>query len=461
MKHLALPLIAFLAIILASCKEYNTESESYDEPVDPAFASSISAVYQGVKGYGTNDFSFYKDDFTFKFFLENGETRGFKIPSGEGSYELQNKLMEGYRYMLVLNEDSTTITDLKLLKPYAQGTVTNTGYNSLFIDSVKYILSEKVKMAEIKRPVGGAKVKSANYANVGESVKIYGNPARYVDITFTAKPYDAPVKGTPGLRTIKNLLQTAISAVGTTNYIQKGGWNWQGTGSSVQSTTIGVPEEWIEFWQMHPEAFRYKNSDDISKSYYPHNGYNEYHYAGVDDTGFLAWAIYNVMNTKSGGEGFVTVSPANFAKSLSLDHSFGTWSNEITDDDDWLPGDIVSTGEHTWLVIGKHKDGSLIAVHSIADDPYYHGENGSGPQLSAIAKTGYCHANTYASYYMTTYFTEWAKHYKTCFRYYDEYTDFSNKNAGRFRWHLSTDGLQDPDGYLNMDAEEILDDLFN
>lgn len=459
MKYLRFLLIAFFTTILFACED-NESGQTNPEPIDPAFASSVSAVYQGVKGYGTNDFSFYKDDFTFRFFLENGETRGFKIQTGNGSYELQNQLMEGYRYQLILSEDSTTITNLKLLKPYAQGTVTNTGYKSLFIDSVKYYLSDNVKMAEIKRPVGGARVKSANYANVDETVKIYGNPARYVDITYVAKPYDAPVKGAPGLRTIKNLLQTAISAVGTTNFIQKGGWNWQGNGSDIQSTTIGVPEEWIEFWQMHPEAFQYKNADDISKSYYPHNGYNEYHYAGVDDTGFLAWTIYNVMNTESGGNGFVTVSPASFAQSLSLDHALGSWSNEVLDDGDWHPGDIVSTGEHTWMVIGKHKDGSLVIIHSMANDPYKRGENGSGPQFSALAKTGYCQANTYASYYMTTYFTEWAKYYKTSFLYYDEYTDFSMKNAGRFRWYLSDNGLQDPDGYRNMDAEEILNDLF-
>ncbi len=459
MKHLNyLLLIALLAFSLSACNE-SGESDSDVPTVDPAYATALTAVYQGVKGYGTNDFSFYKDDFTFNFFLD-GKTKGFKIRSAGGSYELQDKLMEGSRYQLVLNEDSTIITNLKLLTPSVQGTITDTDYQSLYIDSVKYIVPNDAVFTEIKRPVGGAKVKSVNYVNVQETVKIYGNPARYVDITYVAKPYDAPVKATPGVRTLKNLLQTALSAVGTTNYIQGGGWNWQGYGSSVQSTTIGVPEEWVEFWQMHPETFRYKNADDISKSYFPHNGYNEYHYAGVDDTGFLAWAVYNVFNTKSGGEGFLTATPANFAQSLSLDHALGTWSNEVLDDGDWLPGDIVSTGEHTWMVIGKHKDGSLVVVHSIADDPYGHGENGSGPQLSAIAKTGYCQANTYASFYMTTYFTEWAERYKTCFRNYDEYTDFSMKNAGRFRWHFSADGLQDPDGYRNMDAEEILSDLF-
>ena len=59
----------------------------------------------------------------------------------------------------------------------------------------------------------------------------------------------SPVIAIPGEKTLKNFLTTALQPVGTTLYIYGGSWDWQDEGSSLQATTIGIPQSWIDFYQ--------------------------------------------------------------------------------------------------------------------------------------------------------------------------------------------------------------------
>ena len=47
-------------------------------------------------------------------------------------------------------------------------------------------------------------------------------------------------------------------------------------------------------------GFTYKNSENPASSYYPHNSWNQYYFAGPDCSGYVGWSVYNVMNTQSG-----------------------------------------------------------------------------------------------------------------------------------------------------------------
>ena len=114
--------------------------------------------------------------------------------------------------------------------------------------------------------------------------------------------YEPPVTGTPGEHTLKNFLATALEPVGTTLYIYGGGWNWQDNGSSIQATTIGISPDWVRFFIEQDEDFTYRAKDG---GFYPYGGFNEYYYAGLDCSGYLGWVVYNTLNDKSGGEGYV------------------------------------------------------------------------------------------------------------------------------------------------------------
>ena len=160
-------------------------------------------------------------------------------------------------------------------------------------------------------------------ALVGKTAKVYGDT---VYLTFIAEPYTAPVSGTPGERTLKNYLQTAMNPVGTALYVYGGSWDWQDVNSSNQALTIGLPQSWIDFFQQQDANYTYKNSADPAHSYYPHNSWNQYYYAGVDCSAYIGWTVYNVMHTESTtndlSDGYV-MSAVKMAKTFA-DKGWGT-----------------------------------------------------------------------------------------------------------------------------------------
>ena len=179
-------------------------------------------------------------------------------------------------------------------------------------------------------------------ALVGKTAKVYGDT---VYLTFIAEPYTAPVSGTPGERTLKNYLQTAMNPVGTALYVYGGSWDWQDVNSSNQALTIGLPQSWIDFFQQQDANYTYKNSADPAHSYYPHNSWNQYYYAGVDCSAYIGWTVYNVMHTESTtndlSDGYV-MSAVKMAKTFA-DKGWGTWTRDIKS---FKPGDIFSMSGH-------------------------------------------------------------------------------------------------------------------
>ena len=418
-------------------------------------------VYLGVKDYGTVEAD-SKPDFVHRFYT-NGEEVQYTIASSDNKYAVQNKLQEGYVYDLTI--EGGVVTDAAAATADAEGTIASIDDSTVTVNgaAVKYSA-----IYEISNNAAGATAvtKVTDLSNLaGKTAKVYGDT---VYLTFIAEPYTAPVSGTPGERTLKNYLQTAMNPVGTALYVYGGSWDWQDVNSSNQALTIGLPQSWIDFFQQQDANYTYKNSADPAHSYYPHNSWNQYYYAGVDCSAYIGWTVYNVMHTKSTtndlSDGYV-MSAVKMAKTFA-DKGWGTWTRDIKS---FKPGDIFSMSGHVWTVLGVCDDGSIVFLHSTPSDSKA-GQGGGGVQLSALNPNSdddkNCEAYKLVTKYMTKYYPEWSERYDAVLRSYDSYatpasgSEYSKTWSGNFSWNLDGTGLTDPDGYADMSAAEILADLF-
>ncbi len=124
---------------------------------------TVNAVYLGVAGYGTAQVNRENmTRFLYRFFIDGEEkelpmVNGTADAAGEYDYPLQNRLKEGYPYILEIS--GGTVRDVK-----------------------------ELDAGEVRMP-------------------------------------QLPVRGTPGVRTVRNLLATAMEPVGTTLYMYGGGWD--------------------------------------------------------------------------------------------------------------------------------------------------------------------------------------------------------------------------------------------
>ena len=424
-------------------------------------AGNETYVYLGIKDYGTVEAD-SKPDFVHRFYT-NGEEVQYTIASSDNKYAVQNKLQEGYVYDLTI--EGGVVTDAAAATADAEGTIASIDDSTVTVNgaAVKYSA-----IYEISNNAAGAtavtKVTDLT-ALVGKTAKVYGDT---VYLTFIAEPYTAPVSGTPGERTLKNYLQTAMNPVGTALYVYGGSWDWQDVNSSNQALTIGLPQSWIDFFQQQDANYTYKNSADPAHSYYPHNSWNQYYYAGVDCSAYIGWTVYNVMHTESTtndlSDGYV-MSAVKMAKTFA-DKGWGTWTRDIKS---FKPGDIFSMSGHVWTVLGVCDDGSIVFLHSTPSDSKA-GQGGGGVQLSALNPNSdddkNCEAYKLVTKYMTKYYPEWSERYDAVLRSYISYatpatgTKYKETWSGNFSWNLDGTGLTDPDGYADMSAAEILADLF-
>lgn len=445
MKKRFVLIFLVLSLFLSLGTALAVENSTYEE-ID-------NVVYLGVVGYNTVDTN-YKDNFEHRFSVD-GEEVIFRV-SNRDDYALNNLLAEGYVFDLTV--DDGVVIDIRIPEPTAIGTIEQANKNKIKVDGVNIKINDETTVYEINTMPGGAKINNNTSLKLGETVKVYGEPADVVYLTFVAEPYEAPVKGNAGERTIKNFLATAMEPVGTTLYIYGGAWDWQDIGSSNQAKTIGISQTYVDFFQSNDDTFTYRNNSDPTKSYYPHSRYIQYYYAGMDCSGYVGWAMYNIMNETSGNDGFV--EPAGtMARTFSDRYNFGTRTEEFTNLD-FKPGDIFSMSGHIWISLGVCDDGSIVILHSTPSNSYS-GNPGGGVQISAIGEKEDCEAYYLAQEYMERYFPEWSERYPTVFRSYDSYTAMTGIATGKFSWNIDETGLLDTDGYLDMSPEEILEDLFN
>lgn len=232
-------------------------------------------------------------------------------------------------------------------------------------------------------------------------------------------------------RTIKNYLLGAIQPVGQALYVWGGGW--------TDSTLKGVSPEWKLWYDLQSGAYDYNYYRDLSVSTRS---------KGLDCSGFVGWAAYQVMQKTSGvGDGYTVVSGdvGSFYKGKG-------WGTIVTQSDLYADGYTLKAGDvgynsgHTWIVIGQCEDKSVVIVHSTPN---------AGCQIAGTPTPDgkyQSQAIKLAEKYMKRY---------EGFNKFEYHTSSGNyiKNGNYLRWNFGT--LADPDGYLQMTADQILEDMFH
>lgn len=434
----------------------------------PRAAIGDDAVYLGVKDYGrvTKD---EKESFEHRFFVD-GHEETFTIPADGGKFELQNKLQEGYIYDITIS--GYTVTGAEMEEGDVAGVLTKVwtdddGDWRIKVDNESFTINKDAELYDITSKAGGATVQDIKFNELkqDETVRIVVDSDDHVTKLFRmfiAEDYTAPVSGVPGKLTLKNFLATAMEPVGTALYVYGGTWDWQDVNSSNQAMTIGLSQSWIDFFQSQDANYTYKNSANPSESYYPHNAWNQYYYAGIDCSAFVGWSVYNVMNTEDStvadNTGYV-MSATKQAKNFAQTQGWGTWEQKAPfKPEDFKTGDIFSMNGHVWICLGKCEDGSLVILHSTPSDSI-NGQGGGGVQINGVGDSENCQAVKLAEKYMSQYYPQWWERYHKVYKSFDSYTKYSGKDAGKFSWDLKNT-LADPDGYANKKADEILADLF-
>lgn len=238
----------------------------------------------------------------------------------------------------------------------------------------------------------------------------------------------------PGERTLKNLLDTALMPVGSVLYVYGGGWNRTDDGAGDDACTIGMNPQWKKFFLAQDKSY------DYMKHRYEFGN-------GLDCSGYIGWTLYNVIESKSGCSGYVLPS-AKMTKTF-CEKGWGTFSKAARVID-YRPGDIMSTEGHVYMVLGQCEDGSIVLLHS-------------SPNGVMISGTTTLNGNKnsegifLADKYMKKHFPKW----------YARYPD-SSRNAAyltqydQMRWDLSGNALlSDREGVVRKTPREILEYFFD
>ena len=234
-----------------------------------------------------------------------------------------------------------------------------------------------------------------------------------------------------GTKTIKNYLAGALQPVGQALYVWGGG--------RIDSTRKGVSPVWKKWYASQDSSYDYNDYRDLSVSNIA---------KGLDCSGFVGWAAYQVMHSKSGvGSGYTVFS--GDIGSYYKAHGWGniiTQSNLASSDYKLYPGDIGYNNGHTWIVLGQCSDKSAVIVHSTPQ---------AGCQISGTSTPSGDYSSeaiALAQKYMAKY---------PGYTKYNYHTSSGNyiRQGNFFRWNNKT--LSDPNKYRNMTANQILADLFS
>ena len=148
--------------------------------------------------------------------------------------------------------------------------------------------------------------------------------------------------------TVKEFLLGAMTPVGKCLYIYGGGWNEEDTGAGVETMSYGVAPRWAEFFDEQDNTYEQEEHE-----YEIHNG--------LDCTGYLGYAAYQVFGDKYADDGYVFSSGSVGDNFLSL---FGGTLVPNTKVTEHKAGDVMVKRGHVWIVVGECDDGSVLLLHS-------------------------------------------------------------------------------------------------
>lgn len=243
----------------------------------------------------------------------------------------------------------------------------------------------------------------------------------------TTLPPTVPTEPPADPLSILSFLKIAKEPVGTTMYIWGGGWNEEDTGAGVEAVTLGLSPTWAQFAAGQTADYDYKNH-----RYEIHNG--------LDCSGYVGWAVYNLLETENGRPGYVMSSTA-MAQTYA-DMGLGTYipADQVTQ---WKPGDIMSMPGHVWICLGMCEDGSVLLVHASPPGVIFCGTqlpDGSESQAVRLARD-----------IMQTHYPQWYARFPNCARPHSYLT-----KSSAMRWTMLSDG----EGLGSMTAQQVAEILF-
>lgn len=381
---------------------------SYETPeTDPSGAPGTEAVYLGIKDYGAKETNKdNKESFLYRFEIDGTECvyrlfNGTRGEDGKYDYPLQNRLKQGYRYFVTIDNDTVTAVD--------------------------EIPDETVRPYE---------------------PKVQGVPGERTLKNF--------------LKTALEPVGTTLYMYGGGWDWQDEGSSLQARTIGVSSDWVSFFES-RDINYTYKEKDGDAAKADPAHSFYPYGGYNEYYYAGLDCSGFLGWVLYNTFENGDLRDGYVGGS-TGFAKRMA-EKGWGEWSQDVTVPGRsggfrMKPGDVMSINGHVWISLGTCGDASTLIIHS-APSRSRTGQPGGGVQISAVGYSDNCEAFRLAEQYMSEHFPEWYGRYPVYLCDPGRYYSFDGDSAGRFSWDTGSGfGLKDPDGIGEMEPEEVLKLLF-
>jgi hypothetical protein len=245
-------------------------------------------------------------------------------------------------------------------------------------------------------------------------------------LRFVTQWISSAVHAKPQAKTLKQFLQIAMQPVGETMYVWGGGWNEADNAAGPEGMTIGRSPRWKAFFNEQTSVYSTRDT-----AYMIHDG--------LDCTGFLGWALYNIFPNDTGH-----VTWASNAARMLTQNGWGSAAARGTIRSSVQAGDIMCNDDHVWISLGLCADGSAVILHASPPGVMINGTQSVAAKSAAIAL---------AEHYMRSYFAEWYAKYPNCARGESYLTDFD-----RFRW--SAEVLPDPDGYRRMSAASVLEDLF-
>lgn len=228
---------------------------------------------------------------------------------------------------------------------------------------------------------------------------------------------------------IDQFLKIAKEPLGKTMYVWGGGWNEEDNGAGVEAVTLGVSPSWEKFASKQDENY------DFEKTRYQIHD-------GLDCSGYIGWAVYNLFERENGKEGYV-VSASQMAQFLAQ-KGLGEYTKE-SKVKDWKAGDVMSMKGHTWLSLGSCEDGSVVVLHASPPGVTLSGTLLPDGKESIAVKL--------AKKYMCMYYPDWYKKYSVKPCKYDYLTD-----SARMRWADMV--LSDRYELRQKSAEEVLYWLF-
>ena len=227
--------------------------------------------------------------------------------------------------------------------------------------------------------------------------------------------------------TVKNFIKIALAPVGQTMYVYGGGWNEEDTGAAKEARMPCLSKRWKEFSDMQDSSYNYKDFLYHSSD-------------GLDCTGYIGWAIYNLLQRDNGLCGFVFKS-SRLGYELS---SLGLGSVEKAPCTERRCGDIFFSAVHyhAYICLGECNDKSVVILHSSPPGVIVSGTKSPlTDEISVAEKT--------ANEFMSSNFPDWNARFPVYSRDLSYITDYD-----KFRFHNVI--LPDPEELTRLDPQEIL-----